>query len=67
MEDNAYLLVQLNKSTDIEIVALNDADLAILARKTFLLISTVGPYGFYGEHVYSPLYSPILSLLYYHN
>ncbi len=57
MEESIYLLVQLNKSTGIEIVALNDADLATLAKKTFLLVTTVGPYGLYGEHVHSPPYS----------
>lgn len=30
----------------------NDAELAILARKTFCLISTVGPYARHGEHAF---------------
>lgn len=35
---------------DIEICELNDEDLSALAKKTFILITTVGPYGLYGEH-----------------
>lgn len=38
-------------STDIEICDLNDEQLRALAKKTFILITTVGPYGQYGEHV----------------
>ncbi|PSR94426.1 Saccharopine dehydrogenase-domain-containing protein [Coniella lustricola] len=37
---------------EIEICELNDEDLASLARKTFVLITTVGPYGQYGEHAF---------------
>jgi len=36
----------------VEICNLNDADLTQLAKKTFVLISTVGPYAKYGEHAY---------------
>jgi short subunit dehydrogenase-like uncharacterized protein len=37
---------------DIEICELNDANLSALAKKTKLLISTVGPYALYGEHAF---------------
>ncbi|KAI1384454.1 uncharacterized protein F4822DRAFT_415196 [Hypoxylon trugodes] len=37
---------------EIEICNLNDADLATLAKKTFALITTVGPYSRYGEHAF---------------
>jgi len=40
------------KSTDIEICNLNDNELATLSKKTFILITTVGPYGAYGEHAF---------------
>ncbi|KAH7038104.1 saccharopine dehydrogenase [Microdochium trichocladiopsis] len=36
----------------VEVCNLNDADLAQLARKTCVLISTVGPYAKYGEHAF---------------
>ncbi|AEO68830.1 uncharacterized protein THITE_2118548 [Thermothielavioides terrestris NRRL 8126] len=36
----------------IEICSLTDADLAALAKKTFVLITTVGPYGKLGEHAF---------------
>lgn len=36
----------------IETCNLNDADLRALAKKTKLLIATVGPYGLYGEHAF---------------
>ncbi|KAH8660015.1 Saccharopine dehydrogenase-domain-containing protein [Xylariales sp. PMI_506] len=35
---------------EIEIVESNDKDLLELAKKTFVLINVVGPYGRYGEH-----------------
>lgn len=35
----------------IEICDLNGDDLNALAKKTCILITTVGPYGLYGEHV----------------
>lgn len=35
----------------IEICELNDGDLSALVKKTFVLITTVGPYAQYGEHV----------------
>ena len=38
--------------TDIEICELTDADLGALAKKTKVLISTVGPYAVYGEHAF---------------
>lgn len=41
----------LTASTEIEICELNDEQLVALAKKTFVLITTVGPYGLYGEHV----------------
>ncbi|KAH6624618.1 Saccharopine dehydrogenase-domain-containing protein [Chaetomium sp. MPI-SDFR-AT-0129] len=36
----------------IEVCALTDADLASLAKKTYILITTVGPYGKLGEHAF---------------
>ena len=36
----------------IEICNLTDSDLAALAKKTFILITTVGPYGKLGEHAF---------------
>ncbi|KAF3010182.1 hypothetical protein E8E14_009172 [Neopestalotiopsis sp. 37M] len=36
----------------IEICSLNDDDLLALAKKTFVLITTVGPYAQYGEHAF---------------
>ncbi|KXJ94679.1 saccharopine dehydrogenase [Microdochium bolleyi] len=36
----------------VEICNLNDEDLLQLAKKTYILISTVGPYAKYGEHAY---------------
>lgn len=37
------------KPPHVEVCSLNDTDLAALARKTFVLIATVGPYARYGE------------------
>jgi len=37
---------------EIEICNLTDHDLAALAKKTFILITTVGPYGRLGEHAF---------------
>jgi short subunit dehydrogenase-like uncharacterized protein len=37
------------RQPDIEVVNLNDTELAALAKKTFVLITTTGPYGQYGE------------------
>ncbi|KAI1485012.1 saccharopine dehydrogenase [Biscogniauxia mediterranea] len=37
---------------EIEICSLNDAELTALAKKTFILITTVGPYSQYGEHAF---------------
>ncbi|KAI1505414.1 hypothetical protein F5X99DRAFT_415881 [Biscogniauxia marginata] len=37
---------------EIEICNLNDTELATLAKKTFVLITTVGPYSRYGEHAF---------------
>ncbi|KAK7753445.1 hypothetical protein SLS62_004520 [Diatrype stigma] len=39
-------------SPEIETCSLNDADLAELAKKTFVLIATVGPYAKYGEYAF---------------
>ncbi|OBR14322.1 Saccharopine dehydrogenase [Colletotrichum higginsianum IMI 349063] len=36
----------------IEICSLNDEDLEALAKKTYILITTVGPYAQYGEHAF---------------
>ncbi|TLD29164.1 hypothetical protein PspLS_04219 [Pyricularia sp. CBS 133598] len=36
----------------IEVCNLNDQDLTTLAKKTFILIATVGPYSLYGEHAF---------------
>lgn len=40
------------KSPSIEICNLNDEDLDALAKKTFALITTVGPYSKYGEYAF---------------
>ncbi|KAH9903672.1 Saccharopine dehydrogenase-domain-containing protein [Xylariomycetidae sp. FL2044] len=39
-------------SPAIEICNLNDVELSALAKKTFVLITTVGPYAQYGEHAF---------------
>ncbi|KAI0526321.1 hypothetical protein F5B22DRAFT_632832 [Xylaria bambusicola] len=36
----------------VEVCSLNDADLVALAKKTFILITTVGPYSRYGEYAF---------------
>ncbi|KAF5594700.1 uncharacterized protein FSUBG_9357 [Fusarium subglutinans] len=36
----------------IEVVNLNDADLSVLAKKTCIIVTTIGPYSLYGEHAY---------------
>lgn len=41
----------LTTSAEIETCELNDEQLGALAKKTFILITTVGPYGLHGEHV----------------
>lgn len=41
----------LNWTVEIETCGLNGDDLSALAKKTFVLITTVGPYGQHGEHV----------------
>ncbi|KAI0535636.1 hypothetical protein GGR58DRAFT_515232 [Xylaria digitata] len=40
------------ESPRVEVCDLNNADLAALAKKTFILIAAVGPYGRYGEPVF---------------
>ncbi|CAN8096767.1 unnamed protein product [Discula destructiva] len=40
------------RQPEIEICELNDEHLDALAKKTFILITTVGPYGLYGEHAF---------------
>ncbi|KAK0621535.1 Saccharopine dehydrogenase-domain-containing protein [Bombardia bombarda] len=40
------------RQPEIEICSLNDAELARLAKKTLILITTVGPYGKLGEHAF---------------
>lgn len=40
------------RQPEIEVVNLNDTELAALAKKTFVLITTVGPYGQHGEHAF---------------
>ncbi|KAJ9137319.1 Trans-acting enoyl reductase [Pleurostoma richardsiae] len=40
------------RQPDIEVCDLNSADLSSLAAKTFILMTTVGPYGMYGEHAF---------------
>lgn len=40
------------RSPEIEVCSLNDADLGALAKKTFTLITTVGPYAKYGEYAF---------------
>jgi short subunit dehydrogenase-like uncharacterized protein len=39
-------------TAEIEVCDLNDADLLALAKKTRVLITTVGPYARYGEHAF---------------
>ncbi|KAG5749361.1 hypothetical protein H9Q69_007073 [Fusarium xylarioides] len=36
----------------IEVVTLNDADLSVLAKKTCIIVTTIGPYSLYGEHAH---------------
>ncbi|KUI59820.1 hypothetical protein VP1G_07044 [Cytospora mali] len=55
LEKLAAELKELNpdrRQPDIETCDLTDADLSTLAKKTFILISTVGPYGQHGEHAF---------------
>lgn len=55
LEKIAAELKSLNtdrRQPDIEISDLDDSELSELAKKTFILISTVGPYGKYGEHAF---------------
>lgn len=40
------------RQPDIEVVNLNGAELAALAKKTFVFITTTGPFGQYGEHAF---------------
>ncbi|KAI1074109.1 hypothetical protein F5B20DRAFT_574351 [Whalleya microplaca] len=40
------------QAPDIEICNLNDTELAALAAKTFVFVTTVGPYGQYGEYAF---------------
>jgi short subunit dehydrogenase-like uncharacterized protein len=44
-----HLNSMLTASKEIEVCNANDAELAILARKTFCLITTLSPYARYGE------------------
>ncbi|KAG8165503.1 hypothetical protein KVR01_004055 [Diaporthe batatas] len=50
--DDLKLLNPDRQQPAIEISNLNDGDLAALAKKTFILITTVGPYGRHGEHAF---------------
>ncbi|KAI1171357.1 hypothetical protein F4777DRAFT_591271 [Nemania sp. FL0916] len=55
LEDVVKTCQDLNpdrKPPGVEVCDLNDADLASLAKKTFVLITTVGPYAKYGEHAF---------------
>ncbi|KAI1814859.1 hypothetical protein GGS20DRAFT_576599 [Poronia punctata] len=40
------------KAPQVEVCRLDDADLAALAKKTLVLIATIGPYHKYGEHAF---------------
>ncbi|KAI1373433.1 hypothetical protein F4677DRAFT_222943 [Hypoxylon crocopeplum] len=40
------------KPPQIEVCSLNDAELGALAKKTYALITTVGPYALYGEYAF---------------
>ncbi|KAK1769368.1 Saccharopine dehydrogenase-domain-containing protein [Phialemonium atrogriseum] len=40
------------RQPDIEVCSLDENELATLAKKTFILITTVGPYGIHGEHAF---------------
>ena len=46
------MVVPADAVAEIEICRLNDADLLALAKKTRVLITTVGPYAQYGEHAF---------------
>lgn len=37
---------------EVEVCNVNDEELTVLARKTFCLITTLGPYARYGEHAF---------------
>lgn len=55
LEKIAAELKSLNadrRQPDIEICDLDDSELSKLSKKTFILITTVGPYGSYGEHAF---------------
>jgi short subunit dehydrogenase-like uncharacterized protein len=44
--------IALIENKAIEVCNVNDEELGALARKTFCLISTLGPYALYGEHTF---------------
>lgn len=55
LEETVKACRSINPDRDppqIEVCGLNDAELAVLAAKTFSLITTVGPYAKYGEHAF---------------
>ncbi|TGJ85593.1 hypothetical protein E0Z10_g3155 [Xylaria hypoxylon] len=55
LEDVVKTCQDLNpdrKPPQVEVCSLNDKDLAALAKKAFIIIATVGPYGKYGEHMF---------------
>jgi short subunit dehydrogenase-like uncharacterized protein len=51
---NFYLTLNsaLTVDKEIEVCSVNDTELGTLARKTFCLITTLGPYARYGEHAF---------------
>lgn len=50
-DGTCILMTCTDPIVEIEISDLTDAGLSALAKKTFVLITTVGPYGQHGEHV----------------
>ena len=46
------MLVPLTIIKEIEVCNVNDEELGVLARKTFCLITTLGPYARHGEHAF---------------
>jgi short subunit dehydrogenase-like uncharacterized protein len=47
-----YIFANIDTLIAIEVCNLDDAELGDLARKTTILITTVGPYSMYGEHAF---------------
>lgn len=52
MSSYASLSSELTVSKEIEVCNVNGEELGVLARKTFCLITALGPYARYGEHAF---------------